>query len=81
MISDRDHAVAVSRAAEEFIKKLSLALDAMRSHGTNAEVDRLQKAIGEVVGALETELLWPLYKRYPELEPENLKDWRQGHTP
>ena len=78
MIGDRERAVAVAQAAEEFIKQLSLALKAAQSSGTAQEVERLRKSIGEVVGTLESALLWPLYKKHPDLEPENLKDWRKG---
>jgi hypothetical protein len=78
MIPDRQRAVAVSNAAEEFIKQLSLALKAVQSNGSSEEFERLRKAIGQVVGTLETDLLWPLYKQYPDLEPENLKG-EPGH--
>ena len=79
MISDRHRAVAVAEAAEEFIKELSLALKAVQANGSAEELERLRKSIGEVVGVLETELLWPLYKRHPDLEPENLKNWERDH--
>jgi|tagenome__1003787_1003787.scaffolds.fasta_scaffold18328705_2 hypothetical protein len=79
MISDRHRAVAVAEAAEELIKELSLALKAVQANGSPEELERLRKSIGEVVGVLETELLWPLYKRHPDLEPENLKNWERDH--
>jgi hypothetical protein len=79
MIADRQHAVAVSKAAEDFIRQLSLALKAAQASGNSQEVERLKRSIGEVVATMETALLWPLYKRYPDLEPEDLKDWREGH--
>jgi hypothetical protein len=78
MIADRQRAVAVSKAAEEFIKQLSLTLKAAQSSGSTQDVERLRKSIGEVVGTLEMALLWPLYKQHPDLEPENLKDWEKG---
>jgi hypothetical protein len=79
MISDRHRAVAVAEAAEEFIKELSLALKAAQANGSAEELERLRKSIGEVLGILETELLWPLYKQHPDLEPENLKNWERDH--
>ena len=79
MIPDRQRAVAVSKAAEEFIKQLSLALKSVQANGSSEDFERLRKAIGEVVGTLEADLLWPLYKQYPDLEPENLKGWERGH--
>jgi hypothetical protein len=78
MISDRQRAVAVSRAAEEFIKQLSLALQSAQASGSTEDFERLRRAAGHVIGALETDLLWPLYKQYPELEPANLKGPRTG---
>lgn len=78
MIADRQQAVAVSKAAEEFIRQLSLALKAAEANSSNEEFERLRRAVGQVIGTLETDLLWPLYKRHPELEPENLKDWERG---
>jgi hypothetical protein len=78
MTPDRQRAVAVSNAAEEFIKQLSLALRAAQTNGSGEDIERLRKAIGEVVATLEMDLLWPLYRQYPDLEPENLKDWERG---
>ena len=77
MIADRECAIAVAQAAEEFIKQLSLALKAAQSTGTAQDAARLRKSIGEVVGTLESTLLWPLYKQHPDLEPENLKGWEK----
>jgi len=70
MIADRQRAVAVSKAAEEFIKQLSLALQAAQASGSNEDFERLRRAVGQVIGALETDLLAPLYQQYPELEPK-----------
>jgi hypothetical protein len=81
MISDRRHAVAVAESAEEFIKQLSLAFKAVEASASAKELQRLRKSIGAVLGVLETEVLWPLYKQHPDLEPENLKNWEKGHEP
>lgn len=75
MISDPDRARAVSTAAEAFLRELSLALELVRTTGSAEEFERLKRAVGEVVGTLEVDLLWPLYKQHPSLEPENLKGW------
>lgn len=75
MIPDPTSAQAVSRAAEHFIVELSRAFEAARSSTTPEEFERLKRAVGVVVGTLEVDLLWPLYKQHPNLEPENLKNW------
>jgi hypothetical protein len=78
MIADRQRAVAVSQAAEEFIKQLSLTLTAAQSSGTTQDVELLRKSIAEVIGTLETTLLWPIYKQHPDIEPKSLKGWEKG---
>ena len=75
MIADRERAVAVSKAAEDFIRQLSIALKAAQTSGNARDTERLKRSIGEVVATLETALLWPLYKQYPDLEPVDLKGW------
>lgn len=75
MISDPDRARAVSEAAEAFLGELSLALELVQSTGSSEEFERLKRVVGEVVGTLEVDLLWPLYRQHPALEPENLKGW------
>ncbi len=81
MIPDRQHAVAVSKAAEEFIQRLSLALKAVQANGSHREEERLRRAIGDVIAPLETHLLWPLYQEHPDHEPEDLRGWQQGVKP
>ncbi len=75
MIPDPTSAQAVSKAAEHFLGELSRAFEAARSSATPEEFERLKQVVGVVVGTLEVDLLWPLYKQHPNLEPENLKGW------
>ena len=76
MISDLNSAQAVSSAAENFLRELSRALEQARGTARPEELERLKRSVGSVVGTLEVDLLWPLYKQHPDLEPENLKGWR-----
>jgi len=78
MIPDANHARIVALSAETFLRDLSAALEAARTSATPAEFARLKHAVGNVAGTLEVDLLWPLYKEYPTLEPENLKNWETG---
>ena len=73
MISDPVQARAVSESAEAFIRALSGAFESARGTMPPAEFERLKVVVGQVVGTLEVDLLWPLYKLHPELEPENLR--------
>ena len=80
MISDPVHARAVSESAEAFLRALNEAFEAARHGMSPEEFESLKVAVGEVVGTLEIDLLWPLYKRHPELEPENLRAKREGNA-
>ena len=73
MISDPTSAQKISEAAEHFLGDLSRAFELARASSTPDEFERLKKAVGVVVGTLEVDLLCPLYKQHPNLEPENLK--------
>lgn len=75
MISDPTSAQAISNAAENFLGELSRAFELARSSSTLDEFERLKQAVGVVIGTLEVDLLWPLYRQHPSLEPENLKGW------
>ena len=75
MIADSTSARSVSEAAEQFLHQLSEAFELERGTASPADFERLKQAVGVVVGTLEVELLWPLYKQHPDLEPDNLKNW------
>lgn len=78
MIPDPNHARKVSAAAEVFFRELFDALEAARTSASPEEFEKLKHAVGNVVGTMEVDLLWPLYKSHPSLEPENLKGWEAG---
>ena len=75
MISNVNSAQAVSQAAEQFLRELSEALELARNTAEPGDFERLKHAVRVLVGTLEVDLLWPLYKLHPDLEPDNLKGW------
>jgi len=78
MVSSKKLASSIGTASESFIIELGKALDEAKVSTTPEEYEKLQKAIGVVIGTLEIDLLWPLYTKHPELEPENLKGWQSA---
>jgi hypothetical protein len=78
MIQDPDRARSVATAAEAFLRELSDAFEDARNSASPEEFEKLKHAVGQIVGTLEADLLWPLYKQHPDLEPENLKGWETG---
>lgn len=78
MVSSKKLASSIGTASESFIIELGKALDEAKVSATPEEYEKLKKAIGVVIGTLEIDLLWPLYTKHPELEPENLKGWQSA---
>jgi pyruvate/2-oxoacid:ferredoxin oxidoreductase beta subunit len=76
MLSSKELATAVTAAGERFVEALSECLTIAKSSSTPEEYERLKRAVGSVVGTLEIDLLWPLYREHPDLEPENLRKWK-----
>ena len=76
MITSAKLAIDVSAAGEHFVEALSKCLTEAQSSCSPEEYEQFKKAVASVVGTLEVDMLWPLYKKHPELEPEGLRDWK-----
>ena len=74
MITSKETATRVSEAGERFIEALNRALLEVRASSPPAEYERFRRAVGLIVGEMEVELLGPLYKEHPELEPESMRE-------
>lgn len=44
----------------------------MEHHGTEAQLQEHRKAVAQVLTELGTQLLYPIYHEYPDLEPPSL---------
>lgn len=75
MVTSKNLATEVSDAGERFIETLGKCLMEAQTTCPAEEFERFKKAVGLVIGSLEVDLLWPLYRQHPELEPESLRDW------
>ena len=73
MINSKDTATHVSEAGERFVEALNRALLEVRASSSPAEFERFRRAVGLIVGEMEVELLGPIYKQHPELEPESMR--------
>lgn len=76
MITSAKLATEVSTAGERFVKALSKCLIEARSSCSPEEYEQFKNAVGSVIGTLEIDMLWPLYRKHPKLEPENLRNWK-----
>lgn len=77
MFEHKGIATAVSNSSEKFIADLNSALNQARETLAPDEYERFRKSVGIVVGTIEVDMLSPLYKTHPDLEPETLKDGNQ----
>ena len=66
-------ATEVTKAGETFIAALGAALMVAKASTTPEEFEQFKRAVGQVIGTVEVDLLWPLYKQFPELEPPALR--------
>ena len=73
MIKDRERATAVAKAAEELINQLFRSVERSNDGGFAATSEEIRRRLVQLIGKLESDLLGPLYKQYPDLEPEGLR--------
>jgi hypothetical protein len=73
MITSKETAARVSEAGERFVEALNRALLEVRASSSPPDYERFRRAVGLIVGEMEVELLRPLYKQHPELEPESMR--------
>ncbi len=76
MVKSKQLAIAVGAAGETFVVALSKCLSTAKSSSAPEEYEGLKRAVGSVIGTLEVDLLGPLYREHPDLEPENLRNWK-----
>lgn len=73
MITSKKAAIEVTAAGERFVETLSKCLIEVQSSSTPEEFEQLRRVIGLTIGRLDTELLEPIYRLHPELEPPGLR--------
>ena len=75
MVVSKELASAISKSGETFIKDIGHVLDIAKELSPPAEFEQLKKAIANVLGTIEVDLLGPLYHMHPDFEPEYMKGW------
>ena len=66
---NRDYGTAMNEHLAHVIADLNRALILARSKADPEDYESIQKAIGLMIGSVEMELLWPIYRAYPDLDP------------
>jgi len=67
MIKNREAAAALAKAAEELIRELFRVAQPPSDDPVASE--DVRRRLVQLIGEIETQLLGPLYKQHPELDP------------
>jgi hypothetical protein len=73
MITSKKTAIEVTAAGERFVEALNKCLIEVQSSSTPEEFEQFRRVVGLTIGRLDTELLEPIYRAHPELEPHGLR--------
>ena len=73
MIANKEVAEQVHRTMQECSGALDGSIRLVMGTCSEEEFKAYRQAIGEVMGAMYFEVYRPLFKRFPELEPEGFK--------
>jgi hypothetical protein len=71
MIKDRARASAVAQAAEALITQLLRSAETAPDGTFAATSEAERRRLVQLIGKIESELLGPLYKQYPNIEPDS----------
>jgi len=65
---EKSQAVEIKRLALAAVEDLSRALQYAKANATPEEFEKLKKGVGLSIGAIEMNVMVPLYEQFPELE-------------
>ena len=57
----------------DYFAKLNASVKLVQQRCNEEEFQRYRKVIGKIMGEMSVEVMMPLYREYPELEPEEFK--------
>jgi len=78
MITNRRRAVSVRKAGEALIRQLFRAVESVPNGKPAVASPEDRKRIVQLIGKIDTEVLWPIYKQHPNLEPVGLRKKRRA---
>lgn len=73
MIKDRKRAASIAKAGEDLIRQLFRAVESVPDGTPAVASAAARKRIVQLIGKIDTEVLWPIYKQHPDLEPMGLR--------
>lgn len=74
-ITNKETARNLLDLAESFQENLILQLEDARHTEDDQTIEDLRLTIGEVLAEIGSKILFPIYRKHPEMAPEKLKDF------
>lgn len=73
MIKDKELAAHVITVMDECSERINETIREVQQRCSDDEFSKYRQAAGVVMGYIYTDVVAPLHKQHPELEPEELK--------
>lgn len=70
---DKDVAHQISSLMLEYFARLNASVQVVQERCSEEEFKDYRRAIGLILGEMTTEVMMPLYRKHPELEPPEFK--------
>lgn len=70
---EKDVAREINTMMLDYFAKLNASVKLVQQQCNEEEFQRYRKAIAKIMGEMSVEVMMPLYREYPELEPEEFK--------
>ncbi len=70
---NKEVAQSINSLMLDYFAKLNSSVKFVQENCTEDEFKEYRKAIGEIMGVMTTDVMMPIYKKYPDLEPEDFK--------
>jgi hypothetical protein len=70
---DQEVAHQISSLMLEYFAKLNASVQLVQERCSDEEFKDYRRAIGLILGEMTTEVMMPLYRKHPELEPPEFK--------
>jgi len=70
---NKEIAREVSQLMLEYFGKLNTSLKLVQENCSKQEFDNYRKAIAKLMGDMTAEIMIPIFKEHPDLEPEDFK--------
>ena len=69
----KELATLITKEMLDCVAKINQSIVTVQDHGTTEDFERYRAAAAKVMASLYLDVLEPIYREHPDLEPEELK--------